>query len=249
MRLVSPHEKRFMNRLLVFLGALFFALLFVGAQVMSAPEEAVAGGPASDGSKGATSAASAPVPAATPDPHAELRALPADELEKVYTRGVWRDGKAVFSDWKALDVFLKYARGYRPEQPIKFSHFIHVSKNKMECTYCHSGVNKSSFATIPSVESCMGCHKLVRTDRPEIQKLKKYFEEKRPVEWQPVYNLPEHAHFNHERHLKAGVGCQSCHGQVAKMEVVEKVSSLKMGWCVSCHRERGVSIDCATCHY
>jgi hypothetical protein len=163
--------------------------------------------------------------------------------------GVWQEGKAVFSDVELLDIFTKYARGYKPEQPIKFSHKIHVGKNKMECQYCHSGVSKSSFATIPSVESCMGCHNVVKTDSPEIQKLKGYFERKEAIPWVPVNNMPEHAHFNHERHVKAGVGCQSCHGQVQEMEVVEKVSSLKMGWCLTCHRERGASIDCAVCHY
>ena len=71
------------------------------------------------------------------------------------TDGVWREGQAVFSDIKPLDVFWQYARGYSPEQPIKFSHVLHVQKNSMECTYCHSGVNKSPYATIPSVELCM----------------------------------------------------------------------------------------------
>lgn len=163
--------------------------------------------------------------------------------------GVWREGKAVFSDIEILDLFTKYARGYRPQQPIYYSHRLHVEKNQIECQYCHSGVAKAPFATIPSVELCMGCHKLVKPESPEIKKLKEYYDKNEPVQWEPVNNLPEHAHFNHERHVKAGVGCQSCHGQVQKMEVVEKVSSLKMGFCVSCHRDRGVTIDCATCHY
>ena len=162
--------------------------------------------------------------------------------------GAWRKGKAVFSDILLLDIFYKYSRGYKPEQPIAFNHQIHVEKNGLECQYCHSGVSKSPYATIPSLELCMGCHKVVKTESPEIQKLAKHFEEQTPVEWEPVHNLPEHAYFTHERHIKAGVGCQSCHGQVQKMEVVEKVSSLKMGFCVSCHRDSGVSIDCAVCH-
>lgn len=163
--------------------------------------------------------------------------------------GLWRNGKAVFSDVKALDIFWKYARGYRPTQPINYNHQIHVEKNKMECQYCHSGVSKSPFATVPSVELCMGCHKLAMTDKPEIKKLAEYFHKNEPVEWEPVNNLPEHVQFTHERHTKAGVGCQMCHGQIQKMAVVEKGASLKMGFCVSCHRERGASIDCATCHY
>ncbi len=168
-----------------------------------------------------------------------------------YKAGLWREGQAVFSDIMFLDFLMKDSdrRGFRPKQPINFSHATHVEKNQMECQYCHSGVAKSPFATLPSVELCMGCHKSVMTDKPEIKKLAKYYEDKQPIPWVHVHNLPEHAHFNHKRHLKAGVGCQNCHGQIPKMPVVEKVSSMKMGFCVSCHRENGASIDCSTCHY
>ena len=166
-----------------------------------------------------------------------------------YKDGLWREGKAVFSDIELLDIFTPYARGYRPEQPIWFSHNIHVEQNGMECQYCHSGVAKSPYATIPPVELCMGCHTNVATESKEIQKLKEYYDTGTPIPWEPVHKLPEHAVFNHARHLKAGVGCHKCHGQVQKTNVVEKVSSLKMGFCVSCHRDQGASIDCATCHY
>ena len=164
--------------------------------------------------------------------------------------GLWNDGKAVFSDIELIDVlgFLKYRRGYKPEQPINYSHVVHVQKNNIECQYCHSGVNKSPYATIPSLETCMGCHKNVKTESDEIKKLTKHWEEGKPIEWEPVHHLPEHVYFTHERHVKAGIGCQSCHGQVQQMEVVEKASSMKMGFCVSCHRENGASIDCLTCH-
>lgn len=168
--------------------------------------------------------------------------------EEELSQGLWNEGKAVFSDLKVFDIFWKYSRGYKPEQPIKFSHRLHVEQNKIECQYCHSGVNKSPYATIPSVDTCMGCHKVIKTESPEIQKLKKHFDDKTPVQWEPVHHLPEHVYFTHERHVKAGVSCQTCHGQVQKMEVVEKMSSLKMGFCVTCHREKGASIDCAVCH-
>ena len=165
--------------------------------------------------------------------------------------GLWKDGKAVFSDIKLLDIFIPapYRRGYKPKQPVNYSHVLHVEKNQIECQYCHSGVNKSSFATIPSLETCMGCHKQVKTDSDEIKKLKEAWDAHRPIEWEPVNNLPEHVQFNHQRHIQAGVGCQNCHGQVNKQEVVERVSSLKMGFCISCHREYGASIDCGVCHY
>ena len=172
----------------------------------------------------------------------------------VYKAGLWPPddpGKAVFSDIKLLDFFSKdhYRRGYRPEQPIRYSHKLHIEKALMECTYCHSGVTKSPFATIPSVDLCMGCHKVIKAESPEIKKLKEYYDKGQPVPWEPVNNLPEHVRFNHKRHLKAGVSCQNCHGQIQKMAVVEKESSLKMGFCITCHRENGASIDCSTCHY
>lgn len=175
----------------------------------------------------------------------------ADVWPNIYKAGVWREGKAVFSDVALLDILMpsRYQRGYKPVQPLNYNHQIHVEKNNMECQYCHSGVSKSPFATVPAVETCMGCHKSILSDRPDIQKLQKHFEEKEPVIWEPVNRLPEHAVFTHERHIKAGVGCHSCHGQVQKMDVVEKVSSLKMGFCVSCHRDQGASTDCAVCHY
>lgn len=163
--------------------------------------------------------------------------------------GVWRGGKAVFSDEPILDPFNPYQRGYKPKQPIAFSHKIHVEKNKMECQYCHYGVAKSPASTIPPVELCMGCHENVMTDRPEIKKLTEIYKEGKELQWEPVHNLPEHAFFNHERHIKAGLGCQNCHGLVNHMDEVEKVSSMRMGWCVSCHRMNGASFDCAVCHY
>ena len=95
--------------------------------------------------------------------------------------GVWRDGKAVFSDIKILDLFWPYSRGYKPEQPIAFSHKLHVINNKMECQYCHSGVAKSSYATLPSVETCMGCHQHVKTESEEIKKLKDYYDRGEPI--------------------------------------------------------------------
>ncbi len=185
------------------------------------------------------------------DPKAPAPAAVKQYNEADYAAGLWNEGKAVFSDIALLDLFLRdYLRkGYKPEQPIHYSHVLHMEKNKMECQYCHSGVAKSPFATIPAVDLCMGCHKAVKTDSPEIKKLKEFYDKGEAVPWVPVNNLPEHVRFNHKRHIKAGVGCHSCHGQVQKMEVVEKMSTLKMGFCISCHRENGASIDCSTCHY
>lgn len=228
---------------------LVLTVAMVGGQAFAGPDTTSG---ASGGTSGAGAAAS---PGNTGAANASGTATVYPDLgpdNPIYYRGLWRDGKAVFSDYKALDFLwgaARYKRGYRPVQPIAYNHQVHMEKNQMECTYCHSGVTKSNYATLPAVELCMGCHKSVRTDAPDIKKLKEAFDKGQPIEWVPVNNLPEHVQFNHKRHLKAGVTCQTCHGMVQKMSVVERMSSFKMGWCVSCHRENGASIDCALCHY
>lgn len=135
-----------------------------------------------------------------------------------------------------------------PEQPINYSHKIHVGKLGLECTYCHATVAESTHPNIPKTEVCMGCHQAVKTDSPEIMKLTKYYEEGKEVPWNRVHQLPGHVYFSHKRHIKAGIQCESCHGQMQEMAVVRQNRSLKMGWCMACHVEKGASIECWTCH-
>jgi hypothetical protein len=127
-------------------------------------------------------------------------------------------------------------QGYAPEQPIPFSHKLHAGTNKIACTYCHTSVEKSAHATVPSVNVCMNCHTLVKTDSPYIKTIWKHFKEGRPIEWVRIHELPDHAFFNHKRHVAKGVSCQTCHGDVANMEKVYQKSPLTMGWCLDCHR-------------
>jgi len=138
--------------------------------------------------------------------------------------------------------------GLSPDQPIAFPHTIHVSRLSLPCKFCHIFVDRSKHAGAPPLEICMSCHRTVATDREEIRKLTRHFEEKRPVEWNRVYALPEHVYFSHKRHIKAEVDCSECHGIVGTMKKIHRVGSLKMGWCISCHRARGAPRDCATCH-
>lgn len=171
--------------------------------------------------------------------------------------GVWNDGKAALWDLTINDPYFWFGpnerrEGHRPEQPIFFSHVLHVQKNKMDCQFCHWSVAKAAYAAIPESETCMGCHKLVagstEKGKKDIQYLKEMYEAGKPIPWQKVHVTPDHVKFNHKRHVKAGISCASCHGQIPEMEVVERVSTMKMGWCISCHREKGASIDCVTCH-
>ncbi len=127
-------------------------------------------------------------------------------------------------------------QGYAPEQPIPFSHKLHAGDNKIQCLYCHSNADKSRHATIPSLNVCLNCHTVVKTDSPYIQQIQKAFAEGKPIEWIRVHELPDHAYFTHKRHVAAGVSCEVCHGEVAKMERVEQKAPLTMGWCMECHR-------------
>lgn len=124
-----------------------------------------------------------------------------------------------------------------PAQPIAFSHKLHAGQYGMDCMYCHTGTDVAPVATIPSVEDCMGCHRVVQTQRPEIQTLAGYAARGEPIPWVRVHHLPEFVQFNHGRHLRAGVECQECHGPVEEMDVIAQFATLRMGWCLDCHRQ------------
>ena len=133
-------------------------------------------------------------------------------------------------------------QGYAPKQPIAFSHKLHAGQFQIDCNYCHTGVRKSKSADIPSANICMNCHGQILTESPEIQKIYAAIENNRPIEWVRVHNLPDLAYFNHEQHVKVGdQECQTCHGQIEEMEVVEQYAPLTMGWCINCHKETKVN--------
>ncbi len=146
------------------------------------------------------------------------------------------------------------------EQPIAFPHDIHVEQNKINCLYCHTYARRSSVAGIPPLSKCYGCHKIIATDKPEIQRLNDYWQKKLSPQWKKVHDLPDFVHFTHEIHLKrfifdkqlaierVGEVCAYCHGSLAQMKVAKKVKPLTMGWCVRCHESNSGPGDCWTCH-
>ena len=135
-----------------------------------------------------------------------------------------------------------------PEQPIAFPHTVHAGQLQLPCAFCHEDAARSPRAGVPSVAKCMSCHQTVAIDRPEVKKLRRYHLEKEPIAWVRLHTLPEHVYFTHKRHVKAGLECSACHGEVRKMETMQRVRSLEMGWCVSCHRALKAPTDCTTCH-
>jgi cytochrome c7-like protein/class III cytochrome C family protein len=143
-----------------------------------------------------------------------------------------------------------------PRQPIFFRHDIHAGQFKIQCQYCHYSVAVSPEPGIPSMQTCMGCHLVVSgsdsSSKTEIKKVRQAWTDKKPVEWTRVHFVARHAHFPHQRHIKAlgPNACTTCHGDVSRMPQVFKVNNVNnMGFCITCHVERKVSRDCSVCHY
>ncbi len=133
-------------------------------------------------------------------------------------------------------------------QPVLFSHLTHSGQEKMACLYCHIYVERSSVAGVPSVQKCIGCHEMIATDDPEVKKLLTYWDNQEAIPWRKIYHLPDFVYFSHRMHVNAHIECSECHGNVAEMEVVKKVSSLSMGWCLDCHKKKEAPVDCNVCH-
>lgn len=127
--------------------------------------------------------------------------------------------------------------GYRPEQPVPFSHKLHVGELQVSCQYCHAGVEKSAHAPIPTTQTCMNCHTAVLGESPKLQLVRDSYESGTPLEWIRIHKVPDYVHFNHSRHIRAQIDCKSCHGPIEEMGVVSQVKPLTMGWCLDCHRD------------
>jgi len=135
-------------------------------------------------------------------------------------------------------------------QPIAFNHRIHL-QHGYECKSCHAGVTRGPDAGIPDANFCMACHQEIATNNPEIKKLAAYAANGQDVPWRPVYWFypSEHVRFWHAPHIRAGVDCQQCHGDVTQQKVAVRSRNLNMNFCIGCHKAKGASTDCTTCHY
>jgi len=127
--------------------------------------------------------------------------------------------------------------GYAPEQPVPFSHQVHAGQLGLDCQYCHNQASESKYANIPATQTCMNCHNQILTDSEQLEPVIESWETGAPIEWVRVHMLPDFAYFNHSAHVNMGVGCESCHGRVDRMEVVFQAESMSMSWCLDCHRE------------
>ncbi len=122
-------------------------------------------------------------------------------------------------------------------QPVPFSHKHHVAGMGIDCRYCHTSVETSSFAGIPPTKTCMNCHTQIWAQAPILEPVRESFRSDRSIRWVRVHDLPDFVFFNHSIHVAKGVGCSSCHGRVDQMPLMWSVSPLQMEWCLDCHRQ------------
>jgi hypothetical protein len=122
------------------------------------------------------------------------------------------------------------------DQPFQFSHAHHVGGVGLDCRYCHTSVENSSFAGIPPTKTCMNCHSQIWATAPILEPVRASFRTGQPLSWTRVYDLPNFVYFNHQIHIRQGVGCNVCHGPVDKMPLMYQATSLLMEFCLDCHR-------------
>jgi len=126
--------------------------------------------------------------------------------------------------------------GYQPTQPVPYSHALHAGELGLDCRYCHSTVERAGEAAVPPAAVCMNCHSQVKKDSEILLPVRQAYAEGEPIHWTRVTDLPDYVFFNHEAHVNAAVGCETCHGRVDQMVKVYQHASLTMGWCLDCHR-------------
>jgi formamidopyrimidine-DNA glycosylase len=122
-------------------------------------------------------------------------------------------------------------------QPVPFSHKHHVTDDGIDCRYCHTSVEDSSFAGIPPTKTCMSCHSQIWADSPVLEPVRESFRTGKSIQWTRVHNLPGFVYFDHSIHIHKGIGCSTCHGRVDKMPLMWREQTLYMNWCLECHRE------------
>lgn len=126
--------------------------------------------------------------------------------------------------------------GVARAQPVPFSHKHHVQGLGVDCRYCHTSVEDTAFAGLPPTKTCMTCHAQIWSDSPMLEPVRSSFRTGRAIVWTRVHDLPDFVYFDHSIHVKKGMGCATCHGQVDAMPLMWQTQSLHMEWCLECHR-------------
>ena len=169
-------------------------------------------------------------------------------------RSFWRGAIILLiTGMVAAVIGLLYSKGSadlttQDRQPIAFSHEFHAGQLHIDCLYCHRFAHQSPAAGIPSMQLCIGCHQNVAAETKDTARLLDHWKQKSPVSWVRLQRLPDFVYFTHERHLAHDLQCVNCHGRVDQMPETPRAATYEMGWCLSCHQQRGASRDCVTCH-
>ena len=133
-------------------------------------------------------------------------------------------------------------QGQRPDQPVPFSHKHHVVGLGLQCQYCHTSVEKSSYAGIPPTKTCINCHSQIWTNAQLLEPVRQSWATGASIQWIRVHDLPDYVYFNHSIHVNKGIGCASCHGRVDQMPLMYQQNTLQMEWCLNCHRNPAVNL-------
>jgi len=162
----------------------------------------------------------------------------------------WRKRRLIRFSSKGVWLIVLCAIGAMADQPIAFPHNSHV-KLGLDCLDCHIGADTRAAAGLPSVRKCMLCHAKLAKEKPEVQKVIAYANKGIEIPWVRVYDFPSEAHvkFRHAPHYQAGISCSTCHGDLTKETVAEHTVTHTMGSCLTCHRQKHASEDCAACHF
>lgn len=129
------------------------------------------------------------------------------------------------------------AVGYRPVQPVPYSHLLHAGELGIDCRYCHTAVERTAAAGVPPTSVCMNCHARIKGGSDLLRPVRDGYESGLPVRWMRIHDLPDYSYFHHGAHVSRGVGCESCHGRIDRMAVVSQREGLNMAWCLGCHRD------------
>jgi len=133
-------------------------------------------------------------------------------------------------------------QGQRAEQPVPFSHKHHVQGLGLQCQYCHTTVEKSSYAGIPPTKTCMNCHAQIWTNADLLEPVRHSWATGESIPWIKIHDLPDYVYFNHSIHVNKGIGCSTCHGRVDNMPLMYQQNTLQMEWCLNCHRDPGKNL-------
>lgn len=126
--------------------------------------------------------------------------------------------------------------GYQPDQPVPYSHALHAGELGMDCRYCHTTVERAAYAAVPPATTCMNCHSQVKKESELLAPVRAAYAQNERLAWVKVHDLPDYVYFNHQAHVNAAVGCETCHGRIDQMVKVYQAKPLTMEWCINCHR-------------